>query len=111
MVGIDVSKATLDVCADAKTVCRYENQEKGYRKIIATLPPNSWCVMESTSTYGYRFADYFISHGFTVSVVNPLSVKRFAQMNLSRTKTDKADAKLIAEYAKIAELPKYKPTF
>jgi transposase len=30
-------------------------------------------------------------------------------MNLSRTKTDKADAKLIVEYAKIADLPKYVP--
>ena len=107
-VGIDVSKATFDVCVNGK-VCHYENNEKGYQKLAVTLPSNSCCVMESTSTYGYRLADYLVGHGFAVSIVNPLSVKRFAQMNLSRTKTDHADAKLIAEYAKIAELPKYVP--
>jgi transposase len=108
-VGIDVSKATLDVFVGDK-VCHCENNEKGFQRITSKLPRNSWCVMESTSTYGYRFADYLVEHDFRVSVVNPLSVKRFAQMNLSRTKTDKADAKLITEYAKIAELPEYEPT-
>ena len=109
MVGIDVSKLTLDVCNDGNSVHRYANNAKGYRKIISTLQPNSWCVMESTSTYGYRLADYLVHHSFKVSIVNPLSVKRYAQMTLSRTKTDKADAELIANYAKIADLPEYKP--
>ena len=109
MIGIDISKDTLDICTDGKKVNRHENRDNGFKEIINALPQNSWCVMESTSTYGYRLADYLVKHGIIVSVVNPLSVKRFAQMNLSRTKTDKADARLIAEYAKIAELPIYKP--
>lgn len=107
-VGIDVSKETLDVFVD-ENIIHTENNEKGFKRIVSQLPSNSWCVMESTSTYGYRLADYLVKHDFKVSVVNPLSVKRFAQMNLRRTKTDKADAKLIAEYARIAELPVYAP--
>lgn len=109
MVGIDVSKHTLDVCIDGKSVRSYENNAKGHRQIKAAIAPNSCCVMESTSTYGYRLADYLVQQGLKVSIVNPLSVKRFAQMTLSRTKTDKADAKLIADYAEIADLPDYKP--
>lgn len=109
MVGIDVSKLTLDICNDGKSVRSYANNTKDYRKFKSTLTPNSCCVMESTSTYGYRLADYLTEHGFKVSIVNPLSVKRYAQMTLSRTKTDKADAKLIANYAEIADLPDYKP--
>ncbi|WP_179354069.1 IS110 family RNA-guided transposase, partial [Winogradskyella vidalii] len=35
---------------------------------------------------------------------NPLSVKRFIQMKLSKIKTDKSDSKLICEYAKQVEL-------
>ncbi len=59
MVGIDVSKLTLDICNDGNSVRSYANSTNDYRKIKATLSPNSCCVMESTSTYGYRLADLF----------------------------------------------------
>jgi transposase len=38
-----------------------------------------------------------------VSVVNPLSVKRFIQMKWAKVKTDKSNAKTICEYALINE--------
>ncbi len=44
-------------------------------------------------------ADFLVAKGYPVSVVNPAKVKAFAQSELSRAKTDKADAKLIARYA------------
>lgn len=43
-----------------------------------------------------------------MSVVNPLSVKRFIQMKLSRVKTDKSDAQAICEYGMLNEVPLYK---
>ncbi len=39
-----------------------------------------------------------------VSVVNPLSIKRFIQMKLAKVKTDKSDAKAICDYALINEV-------
>ena len=45
--------------------------------------------------------------GIKVSVVNPLSVKRFIQMKLSKVKTDKSDAKAICDYAQANEVPLY----
>jgi transposase len=109
LIGIDISKDKFDLCLFDKVV-RFKNNDKGFKDLTQKLPNDSWCVMESTSTYGYRLADYLVAKGFKVSIVNPLSIKRFAQMNLSRTKTDKADAKLITEYAKIAKLPIYQPS-
>jgi len=49
----------------------------------------------------------FYQQGYLVSVVNPLSVKRFIQMKLSKIKTDKSDAKAICDYAIINEVPLY----
>jgi transposase len=44
-----------------------------------------------------------------VSVVNPARLEGFAQSQLSRNKTDKADAKLLALFAQRAELELWQP--
>ena len=48
--------------------------------------------------YHTRLALKLYEAGRQVSVVNPLVIKRFAQMQLSRVKSDKADAQLIRAY-------------
>ncbi len=63
--------------------------------------------MEATGYYHYRLAQFLYKNGIAVSVVNPLSVKRFIQMKLSKVKTDKSDAKAICEYALSNEVPLY----
>ena len=40
MVGIDVSKHTLDVCIDGKSVRSYENNAKGHRQIKDAIEPH-----------------------------------------------------------------------
>ncbi len=54
--------------------------------------------MESTGSYHELVANFFVDHDFDVKVVNPLKIHSFSKAKLSRNKTDKADAKLIAEY-------------
>jgi transposase len=49
----------------------------------------------------------FYKNGVLVSVVNPLSVKRFIQIKLAKVKTDKSDAKMIRAYALINEVLLY----
>ncbi len=51
--------------------------------------------MEATGYYHYQLAYFLLESGIKVSVENPLSVKRFIQMKLSKIKTDKSDSKLI----------------
>lgn len=96
--GIDVSKQTLDVYYLGQSSV-FENNPKGFKKLLLTLQADSQCVMEATGPYYMKLAVYLQSHGVKVSVVNPLVIKRFAQMRMLKAKTDKADAKLIALYA------------
>jgi transposase len=63
--------------------------------------------MEATGYYHYRLAQFLYKKGIIVSVVNPLSVKRFIQMKLAKVKTDKSDAKAICDYGKQNEVPLY----
>lgn len=55
--------------------------------------------MEATGYHHHCLAEFLYHANYAVSVVNPLSVKRFIQMKLSKVKTDKSDAKAICEYA------------
>jgi len=64
--------------------------------------------MEATGYYHYQLAYYLLESGIQVSVENPLAVKRFIQMKLSKIKTDKSDSNLICEYAKQVELKLWK---
>jgi len=63
--------------------------------------------MEATGYYHYRLAQFLFKQNVLVSLVNPLSVKRFIQMKLAKVKTDKSDAKAISEYGQINEVPLY----
>jgi transposase len=60
--------------------------------------------MEDTGYYHYQLAYYLLESAVKVSVENPLSVKRFIQMKLSKVKTDKSDVKMICEYAQKVEM-------
>jgi len=56
--------------------------------------------MEASGPYYLRLACFLNNQGINVSVVNPLVIRRFSQMRMSRAKTDKKDAMMIAEYGK-----------
>jgi transposase len=60
--------------------------------------------MEATGYYHYKLAYFLLESEVLVSVENPLSVKRFIQMKLSKIKTDKSDSKMICKYAEKVDL-------
>src|ERR1051325_1532533 len=100
-IGIDISKATFDVSffnGDDHQCRQYANTEAGFTAFVSHLPAGSRCVMEATGVYHLHLALYLYEHGIAVSVVNPLVIRRFTQMQLRRAKTDKADAQQIALY-------------
>lgn len=105
--GVDISKSVLDVVSNSGEYFQLSNDVKGFKKFAKTLSKDSLVVMEATGYYHVCLAQYLDSQGFFVSVVNPLSVKRFIQMKLSKIKTDKSDAKAICEYAIANEVPLY----
>ena len=106
IIGIDVANESLSVSIfDGKShqVKEFAYTKQEIRKKLITPfkkhKENTVFVMESTGIYHTRLAYWLISEGFRISVVNPLIIKRYAQMNLMRIKTDSADAILIAQYA------------
>ncbi len=106
--GIDISKDVFDVTDSKSNHHQFENNYKGFKQFKKALNEMSHCVMEATGYYHYKLAYYLQEEGFKVSVENPLSVKRFIQMKLSKIKTDKSDSKLICEYAKQVDLKLWK---
>ncbi|MGY6648316.1 IS110 family RNA-guided transposase [Wenyingzhuangia sp. IMCC45574] len=96
--GIDISKDVFDVYDSKGVYHQFENKASGFRKFIKLLSSDSHCVMEATGYYHSRLAYYLLEKEISVSVENPLKIKRFIQMGLSKIKTDKSDAKLIYEY-------------
>lgn len=104
-IGIDVSMDTLDVALyDGKTFKsgRYENSEAGFAEIekdfIGYNGFDNLISMEATGIYHLKAAVFFHEKGYTVSVINPLIIKRYAEMRMLRAKTDPVDARTIAEY-------------
>ena len=105
--GIDISKDVFDVYGSQSGHNQFKNEEKGFVKFLKSLPKNVLVVMEATGYYHYRLAQFLYKSGVSVSVVNPLSVKRFIQMKLAKVKTDKSDAKAISEYGQMNKVPLY----
>lgn len=106
--GIDISHLVFDVTDSDGNHYQFRNTVSGFKKFIKHLDPTSHCVMEATGYYHYQLAYYLFENGIRVSVENPLSVKRFIQMGLSKIKTDKSDSRLICAYAGQVELTLWK---
>jgi transposase len=106
VLGIDVSKAKLDVALrlpNGKVRSRVlENTPDGLAALSQWLHKQGvedlHACLEATGVYWEAVAESLADAGFTVSVVNPVQIKSFATARLVRTKTDKVDARLIAEF-------------
>jgi transposase len=112
VVGIDVSKLGLSavLSIDGKFVGKpieVENSENGFKSLLNIIKQRTKktkekpvIYLEATGVYSEDVSDFLFGKGFDVKVVNPLKIHAFGKAKLSRNKTDKADAKLIAEYGK-----------
>ena len=103
--GLDISKDFFDLCDSGYNYYQFKNNISGFKKLIKLLDSYTVCVMEATGYYHVRLAYFLLENGFKVSVVNPLKIKRYIQMELSKIKTDKSDSKMIQLYGK-ERLPK-----
>jgi transposase len=110
--GFDVSKKFFDVCIleeGKEQAQRFEYDQKGLEALTKLLPQQAHCIMEVTGVYYLKLAMYLHQQGFLVSVINPLVIKRFSQMRLLRAKTDRADARMIAEYGRLEQPGLWQP--
>lgn len=106
ILGVDISKAKFDVAllvaGKVKKTHVFENAPDGFKALSDWLIKqgitSASACMEATGCYGDALATYLYEQGFAVSVVNPAQIRSFSGALLKRVKTDKADAKLIAQF-------------
>lgn len=104
-LGIDISKERLDVALyrdENYRFASFDNNQNGFRKLLAWLKKHKarhcHAAMEATGRYGEFLAEHLHEKGHPLSVINPANIKKYGESRLSRNKTDRQDARLIAHY-------------
>jgi len=102
-VGIDVSKATLDVFIDAPAQ-RFSvpNTAEGSQTLLARLNSVNvqLIVIEHTGGYERRIATDLLAAGFKAALINPRQARDFARATGRLAKNDRLDARLLAEFGR-----------
>ena len=107
-VGIDVSmgKSTIAIIStDGEVISEpfeIEHTKSDFNLVlekIKNIPKdNVKFVMESTGNYCKSLLKIIIDNGYFVTVENPLTIKKYCDINIRKVKTDKKDALKIACY-------------
>ncbi len=116
-LGIDIAKLKFNVCLinDSGKLKHkvFANNSTGFAQLREWLAKQGIeCVhacLEATGTYGEALALFLHQAAHIVSVVNPAAIKAFAGSRLSRTKTDRVDAELIAHFCLAQAPPAWTP--
>jgi transposase len=100
-VGIDVAKAWLDVAVRPQgRTLHVTNDDVGWVELIRQLPVGPTLIaLEASGGDEAGIVLALVAAGAAPAVVNPVSVRRFAQSLGQRAKTDRIDAAVLARYA------------
>jgi transposase len=115
VAGIDVSKDKLDVVLldQGQQHAVFDNSSEGLKKLKRWLQKHCatrlHLCMEATGQYSDAPAAALYEAGYWVSIVNPARIKAFADSRMSRQKTDKTDALLIALFCQTQQPPLWTP--
>ena len=116
-LGIDISKSKFDACLPREggkfRHRAFPNSAAGFARLSAWLTRHGvarvHACLEATGAYGGALSTYLHEASHTVSVINPAAIKAYGESHLSRTKTDKADATLIARFCEERRPPAWQP--
>lgn len=111
-VGVDVSKAVLDVAIHGTSKqWSFTNDTKGRRRLVAFLLPRKprQVVIESTGCYDLKVTDAMHQAGLPVVRLNPRQGRDFAKATGQLAKTDRLDAFVLARMGQVLDLPRYEP--
>jgi transposase len=106
VVGVDVSKAVLDVAVlPSGALLQFANDASGIEQFGKKLKSlaTDLVVMEATGGYETAVATALVAGGLRVAVVNPRQVRDFAKATGRLAKTDRIDAQLIAAFGQAVE--------
>ena len=107
-VGIDVSmgKSTIAIIStDGEVISEpfeIEHTKSGFNLVLEKIKDipkdNVKFVMESTGNYCKSLLKIITDNGYFATVENPLTIKKYCDINIRKVKTDKKDALKIACY-------------
>jgi len=112
VIGIDVSKDKFDVCClDGKGkelfLVAASMDSTGFESLLQkirthNLSPDSVIVgMESTGCYHLNLFSFLTGMNFQAFIINPLLISNFMKLDLRKTKTDRKDATVIANFLRL----------
>lgn len=107
-IGIDIAKASFEADIHG-SLQHFSNDAKGAAALVSATQSESIFIIEATGNYSARLAEALVTAKRRVKLVNPVSARRFAQLRLQRTKTDRVDARLLSDYGAIASEPEFEP--
>ena len=102
-VGVDVSKHTLDVCILERQIeLTLDNTPGGISSLMNRLArfQVGRLIVEATGGYERDVTFAALNQGLAVCVINPLVIRRFAQAKGLLAKTDRLDARVIADFGR-----------
>jgi transposase len=106
-VGVDISKATLDVYLHPQHVAQqFPNTAPGIAALLSWLGQSAIdrVVFEPTGAYHQRLERQLGNAGVPMIKVNPLQARRFAEAVGRRAKTDAIDAAMLARFGALDAL-------
>jgi transposase len=104
VIGIDIAKQTFDVAFGvAGTIESFPNDDAGHDALTAKLAGVAvdLIVMEATGGLECDLACALQACGFAVAVINPRQARDFAKAMGYLAKTDRIDARALAELAQV----------
>jgi len=110
-IGVDVGKVNLDIALHPTgEFYSIPNSEAHIRRFVKILKGYSIerIVVEATGRYEHALVQACDQASLPIIVVNPTSVRRYAQAIGVLAKTDRIDAQVIAKYAATLK-PEFKP--
>ena len=91
----------------------FENTEEGHQQLeqwlVDQAAQSAHVCLEATGQYGYRVACHLHYLGYCVSIVKPTRIKGFAASLMQRSKSDRIDAKVIAQFCVALEPARWQP--
>ncbi|MBS2003747.1 MAG: IS110 family transposase [Cyanobacteria bacterium SZAS LIN-5] len=105
-LGLDVSKLTIDACLlrpdGVRQTMKISNDISGFHMLLNWLQDldlsSIHACLEPTGTYSRSVSYYLAEVGIKVSLVNSFAVQSHGRSKKIRSKTDRIDAFLLADY-------------
>lgn len=104
-IGIDVSKAKLDIKYDDNSpVISIENKKQAFKALnryFSKDKQQTLVLLEATGGYEKAVVKWLLSHSIPVAIINAKRVRDFAKSSGEFAKNDHIDAAMIRQYGQV----------